>query len=260
MKKTHRILALTLVLALALGLCASSWAAEQTKWKADFDLTYNSKYVWRGILFVDDPVLQPSANFNYGGFTFNVWGNWETTDVNDYGEPHGSGKNKFTEVDLTAEYAFTLGDFSIPVGVIHYLFPNTGVDATTELYAGVSYSWIVSPSVTLYQDIDEAHGQYILAALDFSRDLHKFNDLISLSIGASAGVAYASSDYNDYYFGVDEAAFSDWNASLSLPVAIGKYVTVTPAVTYTALIDSKLKDTTEDDTNTYFGVSVTVSF
>ena len=260
MKKAHRILALTLILAFSLGVFGPARAEEKTKWKADFDLTFNTKYVWRGILLVDDPVLQPSANFNYGGFTFNVWGNFETTDVNDYGEPHGSGKNKFTEIDLTAEYAFTLGDFSIPVGVIHYLFPNTGVDATTELYAGVSYDWIVSPSLTFYQDVDEAHGQYILAGLDFSHDFPAFNKLVSAGIGLSAGVAYASSDYNEFYFGVDEAAFSDWNIGLTLPVAIGKYLTVTPAVTYTALIDSKLKDTTENDSNTYFGVSFTVSF
>ena len=59
---------------------------------------------------------------------------------------------------------------------------------------------------------------------------------------------------------MDESAFTDWAASLSFPVAVNKYLTITPAVTHTALLDSKIKDTTEDDTNTFFGVSVTLSF
>ena len=106
-------------------------------------------------------MLQPSANISKGGFTFNVWGNYELTDVNDYGPPHGDGKNKFTEIDLTAEYAFSWENFSFPVGIIHYLFPNTSAEATTEIYAGASYDWVVTPSLTVYQDIDEAHGQYV---------------------------------------------------------------------------------------------------
>lgn len=234
--------------------------ADDSGWAVDFDLTYNSKYVWRGILFVDDPVLQPSVNVSKGGFTFNVWGNYELTDVNDYGAPYGDGKNKFTEIDLTAEYAFSWGDFSFPVGIIHYLFPNTPAAATTEIYAGASYDWVVSPGLTVYQDIDEAHGQYVLASASYSLGLPAIAKDVTWSADLSAQAGWGSSEHNKFYFGVDDAAFTDCAASLAFPVAINKYLTVAPAVTYTALLDSKIKDTKEKDSNTFYGVSVTLSF
>ncbi|NLP05108.1 hypothetical protein GX411_04070 [Candidatus Fermentibacteria bacterium] len=43
---------------LAAGGIATAAAGSMTGY---VDLTLNSKYVWRGINFVDDPVLQPSA-------------------------------------------------------------------------------------------------------------------------------------------------------------------------------------------------------
>lgn len=257
MKKLLMVLMLALALA-AQVMTAAPAAAED--WAVDFDATYNTKYVWRGILLVDDPVLQPSVNISKYGLTFNVWGSMELTDVNDYGAPYGSGKGKFTEVDLTLDYTFALGDFSIPVGVIHYLFPNTSFASTTEIYAGVSYDFVVSPSLTIYHDIEEANGNYVSLGLSYSIALPVKSKDYGASIDLGASLAYGDSDYNVFYFGVDKSAWTDWSISLAVPITVGKYVTVTPAVTHTALIDSELQDTTENDSNTYFGISVTVSF
>ncbi len=221
----------------------------------DFDLTFNSKYVWRGMLLVDDWVAQPSVNVGIGNFSFNVWGNYELTDETGHDK-------KFTEIDLTLDYTFELGKFSIPVGLIHYMFPSTEFDPTTELYAGVSYDWIVSPSMTIYQDMDAAAGgTYINFAAGYSYAVPSLPKGMSMSIDLGAGVSYATGDYNDFYYGVDESAWTDWSASLGIPIGFkdGMF-TITPAVTYTAGVDSKIKDTTEDDSNTFFGVSFTMSF
>jgi hypothetical protein len=221
----------------------------------DFDVTFNSKYVWRGMLLVDDWVAQPSVNVGVGNFTFNVWGNYELTDETEH-------EKKFTEIDLTLDYTFSIGKFSIPVGLIHYVFPNTEFAATTEIYAGVSYDWIVSPSVTIYHDLDQAAGgNYINLAASYSYSIPNMPKGVSVGIDLGAGISYATSDYNNFYYGVDEAAWTDWSASLGIPIGFKDGLfTITPAVTYTALVDSKIKDTTEDDTNTFFGVSLTLSF
>jgi len=223
--------------------------------KVDFSAAFNSKYVWRGMLLVDDWVIQPSVNIGLGGFTFNIWGNYEPTDETDH-------QKKFTEIDLTAEYAFEFGNFTIPVGVIHYVFPNTEFEATTEVYAGVGYDWVISPSVKVYHDLDQAAGgTYINLAASYSYAIPGLPKDVSMSIDLGAGVSYATEDYNKYYFGVDESAWTDWSAGLAVPIGVlDGMLTFTPAVTYTALVDSKIKDTTEDDTNTFFGLTVTLSF
>jgi hypothetical protein len=254
---TMKKLVVTLLAALSLmvPMLGSPVKALAVTPTVDFDLTFNSKYVWRGMLLVDDWVAQPSVNVGVGSFTFNVWGNYELTDETEHDK-------KFTEIDLTLDYTFTIGDFSIPVGLIHYAFPNTEFNATTEVYAGVSYDWIVSPSVTIYQDLDQAAGgSYINLAASYSYAVPGLPKDMSMSVDLGAGISYATSDYNTFYFGVDESAWTDWSASLGVPIGFkGGMFTVTPAVTYTALVDSKIKDTTEDDSNTFFGVSLTMSF
>ncbi len=243
---------MTLVLVLVLG-----WAparAAEAKWEVEAELAFNSKYVWRGMNLVDDWVIQPSLTISRGGFSANFWANYEPTD--ETGHQH-----KMTEVDLTAQYTFEIGDFSIPLGLIHYLFPNTTAPATTEVFAGVSYDWLVTPSLTIYHDLDQAHGQYLSLGLDYAYQIPLGLKQATLGLEMGAGVGYASSDYNRFYYGVDEAAWSDWYASLALPLGLlGDKLTLTPRVTYTALIDDELKATTTKDSNTFFGLSVSYAF
>ncbi len=249
------VVSLLVALALMVPMLGAPGKALAITPKVDFDVTFNSKYVWRGMLLVDDWVAQPSVNVGVGNFALNVWGNYELTDETGHDK-------KFTEIDLTASYTFELGKFSIPVGVIHYVFPNTEFNATTEVFAGVSYDWIVSPSVTIYHDLDQAAGgNYVNLAASYSYSIPGLPKDMSMSLDLGAGVSYATSDYNNFYYGVDEAAWTDWSAKLALPIGfMDGMFTVTPGVSYTALVDSKIKDTTENDSNTFFGVSLTMSF
>ncbi|MBI4800110.1 MAG: hypothetical protein HY794_15555, partial [Desulfarculus sp.] len=53
---------------------------EDKAWSVDLILPYYSKYLSRGALTVDDPVLQPGLTVAAHGFSFNVWGNYNLTD------------------------------------------------------------------------------------------------------------------------------------------------------------------------------------
>lgn len=256
MKKLVAIL--TMVMALSVGALAPAQAEESSKIvpTVDLDLTFNSKYVWRGMLLVDDWVAQPSVTAGIGGFSINVWGDFNLTDEN-------GNKNTFDEIDLTLDYTFAIGDFSIPVGVIVYTFPNGPTD-TTEVYLGVSYDWIVTPSLTAYADVDEVSGAYyVLGSLDYSYEL-PVGDKVSASIDVGASIGWGNGEYNNGYFGVDESHFSDWSAYLAIPIGFCEYFTVTPAVTYTALVDSEIKDAGKavytEDSNVFYGISFTASF
>lgn len=257
MKKLVAIL--TMVMALSVGAIAPASAEEGSKLTptVDLDLTFNSKYVWRGMLLVDDWVAQPSVTAGIAGFSVNVWGDFNLTDEN--------GKEKaFDEIDVTLDYTFSLGDFSIPLGVIIYTFPNGPTD-TTEAYLGVSYDWIVTPSLTVYADMDQVSGGiYALGSLDYSYELPLGDAPVSASIDVGASIGWGNEDYNTGYFGVDDPHFTDWSCYLAIPIGFCEYFTVTPAVTYTALVDSEIKDAGKaaykEDTNTYFGISLTASF
>ncbi len=256
MKKLVAIL--TMVMALTVGSLIPASAEESSKIvpTVDLDLTFNSKYVWRGMLLVDDWVAQPSVTAGIGGFSVNVWGDYNLTDEN--------GKQKeFDEIDITLDYTFSLGDFSIPVGVIVYTFPGGGND-TSELYVGLGYDWIVSPSVTVYHDVDEVAGAfYILGSLDYSYEL-PVGDKVSASIDLGASIGWGNEEYNTGYFGVEDPHFTDWSVSLAIPIGFCEYFTVTPAVTYTALVDSEIRDAGKaaytEDSNVFYGISFTASF
>ncbi|MFH1057708.1 MAG: TorF family putative porin [Pseudomonadota bacterium] len=261
MKKLVVSLALALGMLCQVALAPAPALAGEKEWTVDLAAAYNSKYIWRGIMQVDDPVLQPSLNVNKGGLTFNIWGSYNLTDKNDYGQPHGNGKNKFTELDLTAEYAFSLAGFTIPVGVIHYAFPNTGFEATTEVYAGVAYSWVITPSIKVFKDIDESHGTYVLGSLAYSLDLPSPAKQVSWGLAASISAAWADKDNNKFYWGgTDSDAFTDSLLTIGVPIKIMEFVTLTPAFNQVWLLDSKVKDVAGYDSKSYFGVTLSVSF
>ncbi|MBI5523971.1 MAG: hypothetical protein HY910_15195 [Desulfarculus sp.] len=253
------VLALGLLAQTALlpgGVLAADEAAadKPPEWKVDAAAAYNSKYIWRGIMQVNDPVLQPSLNVNKGGFTFNVWGSWDLTNKN-------TRKNSFTEIDLTAEYAFSFGDFSFPVGVIHYLFPNTPYPATTELYAGVSYTWLVTPSIKVFKDIDESHGIYVLASLAYAYDLPAVVKDVTWQLTASISGAWGDKENNKFYWaGTDSDSFTDSLLTIGLPIKIKETVTITPAYSQVWLLDSKIKDAAHYDSKNFYGLTLSVSF
>lgn len=263
MSGTKKALAYALVLA-ALALPAHVSAAEEgtslkesdvKAWSVDLTLPYYSRYVSRGALTVDDPVLQPGVTLAGYGFAFNVWGNYNLTDK--IGK-----KNKFSEVDLTGEYAFEAGGFSFPVGVVHYLYPNMTQPTTTELYAGISYKWLVTPTLKVYQDVGDVHGQLVNLNLCVNEEVYKPHQAVAVSLLANAGLDWGSRDYNQYRYnaGVDESAFLDTSLTLGLAVKIKDALTVTPSYTHMWLTDSAIKDAFGYDDKGFWGLTLTYSF
>ena len=257
MRKLVLVALLIIGLMVPLGLGPASMAQAKLTPTVDLEVAFNSKYVWRGIVVVDDWVAQPSLTASIGGFSFNVWADYMLTNQN-------NRKNEFDEIDLTADYTFSIGKFSIPVGVIRYTFPGSTAPDTTELFAGVSYDWIVTPSLMIYKDVQESNGVYVLGALDYSLDLPKLGDGVGWSLALGASIAYANSDNNSFYYnGTDKSGFADYSGYISLPFSIGQYFSVTPQVVFTGLVDSDIKDNMKAlqyENNVYFGVVLAASF
>lgn len=233
-----------------LGLCALPAAA------ADVSLSVPAltKYIWRGIEANSEPVLQPSLTVAGSGLTFNLWGNMDLTGS---GEETGYGNRagEFTEIDLTGEYAYTLGPVSLAAGVISYIFP--GIAATThEVYGRISSSVPSNPFLAVYSDVDEIKGSYFQLGVSHTQPL-ELGPLTGVSLGATAG--YGSATYNRGYFGIEKAAPVDLAVTLSLPLALPANLTLTPSYTFSYLLDQEISDTRSSGSYSIFALGLSSS-
>jgi uncharacterized protein (TIGR02001 family) len=228
------------------------------------DLTYNSKYVWRGMTATDDAVIQPGFSANLLGFGVGFWGNIDTSDYND-------NEWEFNEVDYTLAYELKLPLVSFGAGLIYYDFPNTGADGTTELYLSASASVLLSPSLTVYQDIDAIKGAYWEASLGHGVPL---SPAANLNLKGTLGLG--SKGYLAGYFGVipdldnpgevtdfTGASMSDLTLTASVPYQAVPFFTLTPAITYSTLLgDAKdaAKGFERNEDAFYYGLTLSFSF
>lgn len=229
--------------------------------KIDFEITvdYFGKYIWRGQNLSDDPVFQPGLSTSYKGLTAAIWGNLELTNIN-------GNSGDFSEVDYSLDYSSTIAGMEgigYSVGVIYYDFPGTTVKDTTEIYWGLNFDLPLSPSVTVYHDVDEAEGSYI--SLAFGHSIEKVAELgpdlpVGMEIGASLG--WGSGSYNKYYWGTDQSKLNDLVFSVSFPIEIAAW-TVSPSLNYITLLSDDIRDTDAYGTDSDFffaGISLSKSF
>jgi uncharacterized protein (TIGR02001 family) len=242
-----------LLAAFALGI-SSGASAEETKGPAvSADVTVASKYVWRGLRLTDDPVLQPSLTVDYKGLGLNIWGNTDLTDVN--GTP-----GEINELDYTLSYSFSVDKVDLSIGVIQYTFPHTDFEPTTEIYGTAGLSVLLSPTVSVYYDSDEVGGLYGTFGVSHSFPLGEVIKGISPSLDLSGSIAYATSDWNEGYYGVDSSGLVDLLLTASLSVPIDEYLSLAPFVSFSQVMDSDLKNAVADDNATFFGATLSVAF
>jgi hypothetical protein len=232
----------------------SSAAAPRNAWTFSAHAAFNSKYIWRGIDLVDDPVFQPSLAAYYGGLTLSIWGNMELTNSNyEVGE--------FTELDYVADYTWAWDTIALSVGVIHYQFPNIGPPTTTELYGAIALSILLDPALTVYQDVDQADGTYISLSLG-----HTFENVwsssggITVSAGFSGSLGYGSSNFNLFYYGFDKETFTDATLSATLPITLSEEWSLTPSISYATLLEGGVRQGMDKDDNVWGGLTVSYCF
>ncbi|MBT8045791.1 MAG: MipA/OmpV family protein [Pontiella sp.] len=192
-----------------------------------------SAYVWRGQVYNSDAVIQPQITISQYDFSFNVWANYDL-------KKNVAGiSSDFSELALSLAYTLpvNLNEMEITVGAINYTYPNSLTESTTEFFASavvLSYADYFIPSATLFGDIDEVRGSYIL--LDVVAP-YQVSDYLAVEGGVSAG--YGNTAYNDAYFpnaaGDQDAGFNDYNFYVNAAYDIYENVTLSANVTYTFL-------------------------
>ena len=224
----------------------------------EFTADYVSKYIWRGQNLTDDPVFQPGVSAGYKGLTAAIWGNLETTGIN-------NNSGEFTEWDYTLDYSGQLPGIEgigYSIGLINYHFPGV-VGDTTEFYWGLNFDLPFSPSITVYHDIAEIKGSY--ASFGLSHSIDKITEVepdIPVGMEITADLGWGSSGYNEGYWGIDNSKLNDLTLSVSFPVELDNWSLI-PSMNYVTLLSDDIRDSdvygTESDFF-YVGIGFLKSF
>jgi hypothetical protein len=251
--RSARVIILVLLAAATAGFFSGASAEETQGPSVNADVTIASKYVWRGLTLTDDPVLQPSLTVDYKALSLNLWGNTDLTDVN--GTP-----GEMNELDYTLSYSFSVNKVNLTLGVIQYTFPHTAFEPTTEIYGSAGLGMLLSPTVTLYYDSDEVGGLYGTLGLSHSFSLGEVYGGISPSLDLSGSIGYATSSWNEGYYGVNDSGLVDLLLTAVLAIPIDEHLSIGPFISFSQVVDSDLQDAVADDNAAFFGATLSYAF
>lgn len=253
LRKTITAVAIAMILACSM---VNAGAEEEEAPSASADISALSKYVWRGYELSDDSlVIQPSVTVGYKGFGLNLWGNLDSDLV-------GTDEAEWTETDMTLSYDRAFGPVSMGVGYIYYALDNA--NDTEEVYLSACLDVLLSPTLTIYRDINELPGWYLNLGIS-----HSFQLPHDITLDLAGSVGYYYSDDDDFvevgttrkYRNLHDGLIS---AGLTIPV--GKYITVSPTVSYSFPLSSDADDLLEeasysdDSSFLYGGVTLSIAF
>jgi len=265
MKSKTWILKLTAVIGLWVFVIGSLNVvyAEEEGPTASADVAILSQYIWRGQeLSRDSIVIQPSMTISYMGFSANLWGNLDTDQYK------SDEDDNWNETDFTLSYGKEFGMLSVEGGYIYYGLD--GCEDTQEIFVSLGLDTFLSPSLTVYKDIDAYPSWYFLLGIS-----HAFEITEKVSLELSGSVSYLLSKDDDDYPEIDNGTptgdefenFHDGVISASLPIAVTKYMTITPTLSYTFPLSSDASDEMEwrskkgnDDNFIYGGVILSMAF
>jgi hypothetical protein len=251
---------------------------EADKVTGGVDLSVLSAYIWRGQeLTRNSVVVQPSATISYKGFSFNAWGNLDTKPYSTTADSYAS---KYTETDYTISYAKKFGILQVTPGYIYYALgaPRDGAPApldSQEVFLTLGLDTLLSPTLTAYKEIDHYHQWYFLLGISHTFALH---ERVGLKLAATASYlksedagTYAKYDGDSVATTDKYSNFHDGTLSVSLPVTITKFLTVTPTASYVFPLCDDAKNEMKarglqgavnpaDRNSSYFYGGVTLSF
>jgi hypothetical protein len=225
----------------------NAWAEEEVP-AASADVGVFNKYIWRGYeLNHDSIVIQPSVTLGYKGFSVNGWANIDTDSEAD---------NSWNETDLTLSYETSIGNVTLGGGYIYY---NVRVDDDTqELYVKAGYDTFLSPTLTVYRDIDLTPGYYFNLGLS-----HSINITENISLDLSGGLGYyISCDKNIVEIGTNKKynGLQDGLLSAGLTIPLNKQITMSPSISYSFALSDKAEALLGTSRNMFGGVVFSYSF
>lgn len=234
-------------------LAAQAPAPAEDKPTGEAAVSFLSQYFWRGYeLSRNSIVVQPSLTVGYKGFSAILWGNMDTRAYYAGTQNDKSYGSTWNETDFTLSYSKTLGMFNLGAGYIYYALGALNPDApkradAQELFVTAGLNTLLSPTLTVYKEVDHYRNWYFLLGVSHAFELNKTVSLklsatgsYLLSTYADATLFNAGAGYGGYpkFDSTGSATndkfsnFHDGNLTVSLPIKVAKNITLTPSVSY----------------------------
>ncbi|MFH1636856.1 MAG: hypothetical protein ABIB71_00350 [Candidatus Woesearchaeota archaeon] len=197
----------------------------------NFSLDAYSKYVSRGFVFSDKPVIQPLISATYKNFS--LIGFWNVD----------AGEMETNETDLIIDYTDSIGEeLTLSAGYGVFAFFGENAFTTQEIYVQATLEELLRPSLKLHYDFGEGNGIYSEFSLSHDFSFDKFG------ISASAILAY-----NHNYFR-EGSGFSHLEFKIAMPIELTKNISLCPKIAFLKALDEEdFKDVI------YYGAGLNIS-
>lgn len=200
------------------------------------EVDVNSQYIWRGIVFEDHIVFQPTVWLTARDLTLSVWNNRAAQ-----GNEFVSGN----EVDFAAAYTRSIAGIASEISFSYYVYPHQE-DSPPTGELSLSVSAPIGPleaSTTQTLDVIEYPGAYFgEIGLEFEHELPLH---LSLELGASAG--WGSAEFNEAYAGLRQSAWNGISGRAAVTYALTDILYITPHVELFHTLDRGVADATQRD-------------
>jgi len=263
MNRTRAMTFLVATAVLGLSLAATNAFPQQrapkTRLAGGADLSFVSKYIWRGYTQNDDVALQPDFYLTYANFLASIWGSLDLTERDEIGI---DSKGEFSELDYVLQYTIPAKRVNLSFGYSYYAYPNTPDElrkSTQEVFARGAFKVFLEPTIEFYYDVDEVEGWYGRASATYTQPQNNHEWKLRCSIG------FASEEFANYYFGsrlpiFDSSSFCDIEARLYTTFNLGRGFGVTPFIAFSYLLDSEIRDAYNEDGEFFGGLNVSWVF
>jgi opacity protein-like surface antigen len=254
-KKMKKLGIAVVALAICLAGMVSSAMADDSI-SADVYLGMYNKYVFRGIdLSQNKWVSQFGADLSYKGFTLSYWSNLLTKGFQ--GNPDGFKAGDITETDITLNYTYT----PECAPVVTFNAGNTfysleGLNDTNELYLKTTVNTLLSPTLSIYWDYDQAHYAGLYYTLGVS---HSFELTKKLGLDLGALISYNQSNWSTSG-NVDDNTWNDYELSTGLNYAITDKLSASASYTYSNALSHKARVVSTISDESLYGFKVAYTF
>lgn len=205
---------------MTIGLVSA--ASAEIKVTGDAYVGLYNKYLFRGFdLSGNQGVVQGGVDLTYKDFTLSYWSNFQT-----HAAP-GYTRSKITETDITLNYTFSPTQLlTMNVGNTYYSLDS--FKDTNELYLKTTLNTLLSPTLSIYWDWDEARTQDMTGLFYTLSVGHTFNPVKNVAWNLGALVSYNQENYSVGDFN----NLHNYELSTSIDYSLTDNIKISPSYTY----------------------------
>jgi hypothetical protein len=213
--------------------------AEEQRSERDRPISYgveielSSGHADRGLVISDRPVVQPVTWVSWSGATLSLWSNFTLAETTDGSRP------QVLEIELTRAHEWR--NLTIEPAIRMYFYRDpVGIYTSRSIEGWLYLSYDVGPvSLVANQSLDVLtyKGAYFgEAGVEFDRRVSQ-----RIGLGGSFTTGWATSTFNDAWFGVDKSAFNLMTVESWLTAYVKPHIYIRPYFQFTSIMDGAVR-------------------